>query len=159
MVNVPRLVTRATLASAFTVALGLSGCGDMDEQDNAGPSTTTAAQPTGTSVAGGVAVTNPAARRFVDAVNSGSTDQVIATLTGDAVVIDSGRRFADAQSIRNWIDAEVTGVDGRITVRSEQPAADGTELRVDFSSSGFNGTDLRYRFTTRGDLITNLTFG
>jgi hypothetical protein len=159
MVNVPRLVTRATLASAFAVALGLSGCGDMDEQDTPGSGTTAAALPTSTSAAGGVAVTNAAARRFVDAVNSGSTDQVMATLSGDAVVIDSGRRFADAQSIRDWVDAEVTGVDGRITVRTEQPAADGTELRVDFQSSGFNGTDLRYRFTTRGDLITNLTLG
>lgn len=83
----------------------------------------------------------------------------MATLAGDAVVIDSGRRFADAGSIRDWIDTEVTGVDGRITVRSEQATSDGAELRVDFQSSGFNGTNLRYRFSTRGDRITNLTLG
>jgi hypothetical protein len=104
-------------------------------------------------------IINTAARRFVNAVNNGSTDQVMATLAGDAVVIDSGRRFADAGSIRDWIDTEVTGVDGRITVRSEQATSDGAELRVDFQSSGFNGTNLRYRFSTRGDRITNLTLG
>jgi hypothetical protein len=32
-------------------------------------------------------------------------------------------------------------------------------LIVDFRSSGFNGTDLRYGFTTRGNRIASLTLG
>jgi ketosteroid isomerase-like protein len=102
---------------------------------------------------------NQAARRFVDAVNAGDTDQVLAALTDDAVVIDSGRRFADSTAIRNWLDTEVTGIDGRITVNSEQTTADGVVLIVDFRSSGFNGTDLRYAFITRGDRVASLTLG
>jgi hypothetical protein len=57
------------------------------------------------------------------------------TLTDDAVVIDTGRRFADSDTIREWVDSEVTGVDGR------------------------SGTDLRYTSTTRGDRVANLTPG
>jgi hypothetical protein len=32
-------------------------------------------------------------------------------------------------------------------------------LIVDFRSSGFNGTGLRYGFTTRGDRVAGLTLG
>jgi hypothetical protein len=55
----------------------------------------------------------------------------MATLTDDAVVIDSGRRFAPAQAIRDWLDAEVIGPDGRITVDGERPNAGGAVLTVD----------------------------
>ena len=83
----------------------------------------------------------------------------MATLTDDAVVIDSGRRFADPRAIRDWIEAEVTGIDGHITVDREQPTADGIVLMVDFRSSGFNGADLSYAFETRGDRVTRVTLG
>jgi len=53
----------------------------------------------------------------------------------------------------------VTGLGGHITVRSERPSAEGTELIVDFRSSGFTASDLRYRFTTEGDRVSNLTLG
>jgi hypothetical protein len=74
-------------------------------------------------------------------------------------VIDSGRWFADPAAIPSWIDTEVTGVDGRITVDSEETTADGVVLMVDFRSSGFSGTDLRYGFVTRGDRVASLTLG
>lgn len=135
---------------ACATALGLSACSGTEEPAPADR------QPT---VSAPVKVQNQAARRFVDAVNAGDTDQVLATLTDDAVVIDSGRRFADPTAIRNWIDTEVTGIDGRITVDSEQTTADGVVLIVDFRSSGFNGTDLRYGFVTRGDRVASLTLG
>jgi hypothetical protein len=146
--------TRATLAVVAGLACfgpaSLAGCGANEEP--AAPETTqTASTP--------AAVTNQAARRFVEAVNAGSTDQVLATLTEDAVVVDSGRTFSDRDAIRSWLDAEVTGVDGRITVASEQATADGVVLIVAFRSSGFNGTDLRYAFTTRGDRVATLTLG
>jgi SnoaL-like domain len=135
---------------ACVTALGLSACGGTEEPAAADR------QPT---VSAPVEVQNQAARRFIDAVNAGDTDQVLASLTDDAVVIDSGRRFADPTAIRSWIDTEVTGVDGRITVDSEQTTADGVVLIVDFRSSGFNGTDLRYGFVTRGDRVASLILG
>jgi SnoaL-like domain len=145
----PRVRTILTVFACVT-ALGLSACGGTEEPAAADR------QPT---VSAPVEVQNQAARRFVDAVNAGDTDQVLASLTDDAVVIDSGRRFADPTAIRNWIETEVTGIDGRITVDSEQTTADGVVLIVDFRSSGFNGTGLRYGFVTRGDRVASLTLG
>jgi SnoaL-like domain len=147
---------RARVRAALTVVtcatvLGLSACSGTQEPAEADRQPTVSA-PT-------AAVQNQAARRFVDAVNAGDTDQVLAKLTDDAVVIDSGRRFADPTAIRNWIETEVTGIDGRITVTSEQPTADGVVLIVDFRSSGFNGSGLRYGFITRGDRVASLTLG
>jgi hypothetical protein len=147
----PRARVRAALAVvACATVLGLSACSGTQEP------AASESQPT---VSAPVGVKNQAARRFVEAVNAGDTDQVLATLTDDAVVIDSGRRFADPTVIRDWIDTEITGIDGRITVNSEQPTADGVVLIVDFRSSGFTGSDLRYGFVTRGDRVAGLTLG
>jgi hypothetical protein len=143
-------VRAALTVVATATVFGLSACSGTQEPAAADR------QPT---VSAPVGVKNQAARRFVDAVNAGDTDQVLATLTDDAVVIDSGRRFADRTAIRNWIDAEVTGIDGRITVNSEQTTADGVVLIVEFRSSGFNGTGLRYAFITRGARVAGLTLG
>jgi hypothetical protein len=107
----------------------------------------------------GAPVGNAAARAFAAAVNSGSTDRVMATVTDDAVVIDGGRRFADAQAIHDWVDADVTGPDGHITVDGERPNSGGTVLTVDFRSSGFDGANLRYAFETQSDRVTRLPLG
>lgn len=145
----PRVRAALTVV-AYATVLGLSACSGTEEPAAADR------QPT---VSAPVQVQDQAARRFVEAVNAGDTDQVLATLTEDAVVVDGGRRFADPTAIRDWIDTEVTGVGGRIRVDSEQPTADGVVLVVDFSSSGFSGSGLRYRFTTRGDHVASLTLG
>jgi hypothetical protein len=133
------------------IVLGLSACSGTQEPAAADR------QPTASAPA--AEVQNQAARRFVEAVNAGDTDQVLATLTDDAVVIDSGRRFADPTAIRDWVETEVTGIHGRIAVTSEQPTTDGVVLIVDFRSSGFNGTGLRYGFITEGDRVAGLTLG
>jgi len=144
-----RVRAALTVVTCATV-LGLSACSGTEEPAAADR------QPT---VSAPVEVKNQAARRFVEAVNAGDTDQVLATLTDDAVVVDSGRRFADPTTIRDWIETEVTGIDGRITVTSEQPTPNGVVLIVDFRSSGFTGTGLRYGFTTRGNRVASLTLG
>jgi hypothetical protein len=69
------IARRAALATAFTVAWGLAGCAE----DTSPPRTSTAR-----STATAVAVDNAAARRFVDAVNSGSTEHPFTT-RGDFV--------------------------------------------------------------------------
>jgi hypothetical protein len=149
----PRRCVRAALAVvAWATVLGLSACSGTEEPAPADRQPTPSAPPA-------AAVQNQAARRFVEAVNAGDPDQVLATLTEDAVVVDSGRRFAGPAAIRDWIDAELTGIDGRISVNSEQPTGDGVVLVVDFQSSGFNGSDLRYGFITRGDRVASLTLG
>jgi hypothetical protein len=144
-------VRAAVTVVAGTAVLGLSACSGTEEPAAADR------QPTASAPA--AVVQNQAARRFVEAVNAGGTDQVLATLPDDAVVVDSGRRFPDPAAIRSWIDTEVTGVDGWITVDSEETTADGVVLIVDFRSPGFSGTDLRYGFVTRGDRVASLTLG
>jgi ketosteroid isomerase-like protein len=144
--------TRLMVAAVLMAALASLSCGGSDDDER--PARSAASERSA-----GVPVQNAAARDFVAAVNSGSTDRVIATLTDAAVVIDGGRRFADAQAIRDWLNAEVTGVDGHITVDDERANADGTVLTVDFRSSAFSGDDLRYAFQTRGDRVTRLTLG
>jgi hypothetical protein len=154
---------RAMIIAATVAAIGLAACGGGDDEadsarngraeaPNSAPDSPSRERSADT-------VQNPAAARFIESVNAGSTDRVMETLTDDAVVIDTGRRFADSDAIREWVDSEVTGVDGRITVRNERAADDGVVLTVDFESSGFSGTDLRYMFTTRGDRVANLTLG
>jgi hypothetical protein len=143
-------VRAALTVVACATVLGLSACSGTQEP---------AAAERQPAVSAPVEVKNLAARRFVEAVNTGDTDRVLATLTDDAVVIDGGRRFADHGAIRDWIDTEVIGIDGRITVNSEQATADGVVLVVEFRSSGFSGTGLRYGFTTRGDRVAGLTLG
>jgi hypothetical protein len=144
---------RARLLVAVGVAaLASPSCGGSDADQRP-------AQPATQQRSAGAPVQNAAARAFVEAVNSGSTDRVMATLTADAVVIDSGRRFAHAQAIRDWVDAEVTGPGGHITVNGERPNAGGTVLTIDFRSSGFDGANLRYAFGTRGDRVARLTLG
>jgi hypothetical protein len=96
-----RVRVRAPLTVlAGTAVLGLSACGGTEEPAAADH------QPTASAPA--AVVQNQAARRFVEAVNAGDTDQVLATLTDDAVVIDGGRRFADPAAIPSWIDTEAT---------------------------------------------------
>jgi hypothetical protein len=82
----PRRVRAALTVLASAAVLGLSACSDIEEPAPADrqPTVSTPAE-----------VQNQPARRVVEAVNAGDTDQVLATLTDDAVVIDSGRRFAD----------------------------------------------------------------
>jgi ABC-type glycerol-3-phosphate transport system substrate-binding protein len=138
------IAARAATALALVAALAVSACGGSDDDEPR---------------RGSAPVENTAARRFVEAVNSGSATRVMATLTADAIVIDGGRRFDDTAAIREWLDAEVTGVHGRITVRGEQPSSDGTVLTVDFRSSAFRGSELRYAFVTRSDRVAELTLG
>ena len=108
---------RLVVATVLVATLASPSCGGSDDDERP-------AQPAAPERSAGAPVQNAAARGFVTAVNSGGTDRVMATLTDDAVVIDSGRRFADPQAIRDWLDAEVTGPDGHITVDRERPNAE-----------------------------------
>ena len=49
------------------------------------------------------------AQRYVDAVNAFDIDAVMRTFAPDAVVNDNQREFADSESIRAWVAAEIVG--------------------------------------------------
>jgi ketosteroid isomerase-like protein len=50
-----------------------------------------------------------AAQRYVDAVNAFDIDAVMAAFASDALVNDNHREFADPNSIRAWVAAEIVG--------------------------------------------------
>ena len=52
---------------------------------------------------------SPAAQRYVDAVNAFDIDAVLATFAPEALVNDNHREFADPDSIRAWVAAEIIG--------------------------------------------------
>jgi len=51
----------------------------------------------------------PAAQRYVDAVNAFDIDAVMDTFAPEALVNDNHREFADPDSIRVWVAAEIIG--------------------------------------------------
>jgi hypothetical protein len=157
---------RPLITCAVVACLALAACGDSDSAggDTQPTSEASAGQAVDDASPGGAAsarptVENPAARRFVDAVNDGNSDQVMATLAANSVVVDGGRRFTDPEAIRQWLETEVTGVDGKLNVTNERETSDGAVLTVDFASAGFSGSDLRYTFVTRRDEVVSLTLG
>jgi hypothetical protein len=49
------------------------------------------------------------AQRYTDAVNAFDIDAVMATFAPDALVNDNHREYADPDSIRAWVAAEIVG--------------------------------------------------
>jgi hypothetical protein len=77
---------------------------------------------------------------FVEAVNRGDLDAVLAYFGEDGVVEDWGRRFAGPGAIKRWSDKEFIGAKGRLAIL-EVKSANPTEIRVttDWRSSYFSG--------------------
>jgi hypothetical protein len=75
---------------------------------------------------------SPAAQRYVDAVNAFDIDAVMATFAHDALVNDNHREFANPNSIRAWVAAEIVG--DRVTV----------EVTEAFERSGITVLRARY---------------
>jgi hypothetical protein len=93
------------------------------------------------------------ARAYLDAVNAGDLDALVAVFGADGEVVDVTRRIRGPEAIRVWAGNEVIGgslrVDGVV-----QLAPDRQRLRVHWAPRGSDGWAADYTFTTRGTQVT-----
>lgn len=137
---------------AAALALTVAGCSPLPSSPasaSAGPGAASSA-PTPQNPA--PADVLPAARAYVDAVNRGDLDALVAAFAPDGQVVDVSRRIAGQDAIRRWADNEVIGgtlrVDGVTTL-----APDTQRLRVHWAPSASSGWAADYTFTARGDQV------
>ena len=94
----------------------------------------------------------PGAQAYVDAVNAGDLDGLVASFASDGEIVDVSRRISGPDAIRSWADAEVIGgslrVDGVTTVAPDQQ-----RVRVHWAPSGSAGWAADYTFTDRDGRI------
>jgi len=103
----------------------------------------------------------PAAQRYVDAVNAFDIDAVMATFAPEALVNDNHREFADADSIRAWVAAEIIGdrITMEVTEATERSGITVLRARYDGDYDKTNLPDeliLTNYVIIRDDLITAL---
>jgi ketosteroid isomerase-like protein len=102
-----------------------------------------------------------AAQRYVDAVNAFDIDAVMATFASDALVNDNHREFADPNSIRAWVAAEIVGdnVTMEVTEIVERSGITVLRARYDGNYDKTNLPDeliLTNYIVIRDDLISSL---
>ncbi|GAA2209480.1 hypothetical protein GCM10009850_049380 [Nonomuraea monospora] len=104
-----------------------------------------ATPPSASGSAGPVAVEG-AAQAYVDAVNAGDLDALVASFAPDAEIVDVSRSIKGHDAIRRWADAEVIG--GTLRVLSiAGRRADGQKLLVHWAPGGSGGWRAHYDFT------------
>lgn len=79
---------------------------------------------------------------LVETVNHGDTNSFLDFFTTDGVVDDSGRRFVERDSIRQWSDREFIGAMGHMTVTSVEQTENEVRVKADWVSSYFSGPSL-----------------
>ncbi|MEO3745222.1 nuclear transport factor 2 family protein [Plantactinospora sp. B5E13] len=99
----------------------------------------------------GPAVAGPA-QAYVDAVNAGDLDALVAAFAPDGLVVDVNRRIEGRDAIRAWADAEVIGGTLRVLEVAAKPG--GQDLLVHWAPGGSAGWRAHYRFTMTATTIT-----
>ncbi|MDQ3788170.1 MAG: MBL fold metallo-hydrolase [Actinomycetota bacterium] len=95
----------------------------------------------------------PPVNAYVDAVDSGDLDALVAAFAGDAEVVDVGRRIQGRDAIRAWAENEVIG--GTLTVLEVVENRPGHQrLLVRFAPGGTGGFEAYYAFTVNDTAIT-----
>ncbi|AQZ60729.1 hypothetical protein BKM31_03685 [[Actinomadura] parvosata subsp. kistnae] len=113
------------------------------------PSPPPARTPTGAAAVSGV---DGAARAYVDAVNAGDLDALVAAFAPEAEIIDVTRSIKGHDAIRTWADNEVIGGTLRVLAIAER-RPDGQKLLVHWAPGGSGGWRAHYDFTLAGGRI------
>jgi ketosteroid isomerase-like protein len=97
-------------------------------------------------------------RRYHDAHDAHDTDRALATFAPDARVVDEGREHRGGTEIRAWLTGAATKYTYTRTLLNVEAIDPDTWLVVNHLEGDFPGgtVDLRYRFSLRDDLITEL---
>ena len=97
-------------------------------------------------------------KRYQDAHDRHDTDVALSTFASDAAVFDDGKEFHGTNEIRTWLTTAASEYTFTRTLVSAAVVDDETWLIVNHLEGDFPGgvVDLRYNFTLRGDLISEL---
>ncbi|MDX3006570.1 nuclear transport factor 2 family protein [Kribbella solani] len=98
---------------------------------------------------------NPAAQRYLDAVEAKDADALAATFAPDGLVVDVGREIRGRDAIRQWAANEVIG--GVYTLLDHTPRAGGVTMLVRFQPGGTGGFRANYHFDIADGSITKAT--
>ena len=139
------------LVGALLIMLTATACSSTTEAIATG-------SPTAASSSKAVADTpdpavSPGAHAYVDAVNTGDLDALVAAFTDDGEVVDVTRRIRGREAIRTWAGNEVIGGSLRIDDVT-QLTPDRQRLRVHWAPARSDGWAADYTFTTRGNQVT-----
>jgi hypothetical protein len=99
-----------------------------------------------------------AVRRYQDAHDRHDTDVALSAFAPDAAVFDDGKEFHGTDEIRTWLTTAASEYTFTRTLVSAAVVDDETWLVVNHLEGNFPGgvVELRYNFTLRGDLISEL---
>jgi hypothetical protein len=142
----------ALIIGAVTTTVLLAACGPARTPDAAASGLTPEGPPVASSgaVPAGTAPAAPA-QAYVDAVNAGNLDALVAAFAPDGLVIDVTRPIRGRDAIRAWADSEVIG--GRLQVLSVNAMSGGQDLLVYWAPEGSAGWQAHYRFTMNATAI------
>lgn len=135
------------LAAVLAAAVLATGCTTAQTPPGAAASPGPVA-----SSPGRVADVNPAVQRYVDAVNAGDLDALVASFAPDAEIVDVSRSIRGSDAIRVWAGREVIGGTLRV-LEIVEPRRDGQKLLVQWSPGGTGGWRAHYDFTVADDRI------
>lgn len=94
-----------------------------------------------------------AARRFIDAINSGDTDGLLSIFSdGDVRFVDAGQEFADIGAIRDFSDRELIGANGNFTMSRVERSPDAFSVFGQYRSDRYNGS-VRFDFVLDGEKL------
>lgn len=96
---------------------------------------------------------NPVVARLVAAINNGDRAAFLAGLTPDATLTDDGR----PRSVRDWIDREIFGVHGHLSVEREQDQ--GLHLLGRYRNDTWGEMSTFWTFTISGDKVSGIETG
>lgn len=142
---------RPALAALLPFLAAACGTPPPPGSSSPSPPPATTSSPAATA-SGPVAGVDRAAQGYVDAVNAGDLDALVASFAPDAEIIDVSRSIQGHDAIRQWAGNEVIGGTLRVLSIAER-RADGQKLLVHWAPGGSGGWRAHYDFTVGGGRI------
>ncbi|WP_024800089.1 hypothetical protein [Nocardia sp. BMG51109] len=98
---------------------------------------------------------DPVVATLVDALNAGDRAAFFGVLTDDATMSDDGTD----RDLRQWVDGEVFGSNGRMTVDPDSISDGGRAFVADYANDRWGSMRTAWRFTVAGDKVGRFETG